>query len=48
MLLERGADSRVVQDLMGWSTAAMAEIYQHVRPVMHAHAAAMLDEALGE
>jgi integrase len=45
-LLERGVDPRVVQDLMGWSTAAMAEIYQHVRPVMHAQVTAMLDEAL--
>jgi integrase len=48
MLLERGADPRLVQDLMGWSTARMAEIYQHVRPVLHAQAAAMLDEALGD
>jgi integrase len=47
MLLERGADPRLVQDLMGWSTAAMAEIYTHVRPVMHERARAMLDEALG-
>jgi integrase len=47
MLLERGADPRLVQDLMGWSTARMAEIYQHVRPVMHERAVSMLDEALG-
>lgn len=47
MLLEQGADPRVVQDLMGWSTAAMAQIYQHVRPVMHARVVSMLDEALG-
>lgn len=48
MLLERGADPRLVQDLMGWSTARMAEIYVHVRPVMHERARSMLDEALGE
>lgn len=47
ILLERGVDPRVVQDLMGWSSAAMAQIYQHVRPVMHAQVTAMLDEALG-
>ena len=47
MLLEQGMDPRVVQDLMGWSTAAMAEIYVHVRPVMHARAVATLDEVLG-
>jgi integrase len=47
-LLEQGVDPRVVQDLMGWSTAAMAQIYQHVRPVMHAQVTAMLDEALGD
>ena len=40
-------DPRVVQDLMGWSTAAMAEIYQHVRPAMHARAVAKLDEVFG-
>jgi integrase len=42
-LLEAGEDPRVVQDLMGWSTAAMAEIYQHVRPVMHARVVSSLD-----
>ena len=47
MLLEQGMDPRVVQDLMGWSTAAMAEIYQHVRPAMHARAMAALDEVFG-
>ena len=46
-LLEQGEDPRVVQDLMGWSTAAMAEIYQHVRPVMHARVVARLDERFG-
>ena len=46
-LLEQGMDPRVVQDLMGWSTASMAEIYVHVRPVMHQRATAMLDQAFG-
>jgi integrase len=46
-LLEQGIDPRVVQDLMGWSTAAMAEVYQHVRPAMHARALAALDQAFG-
>jgi len=48
MLLEQGADARVVQDLMGWSSAKMAEVYQHVRPVMHARVVSMLDEVLGD
>jgi len=48
MLLEGGMDPRLVQDLMGWSTAAMAQIYQHVRPVMHERAVSMLDEVLGD
>lgn len=47
-LLEQGEDPRVVQDLMGWSTAAMAEIYQHVRPVMHARAVTKLDGVFGQ
>jgi integrase len=47
MLLEGGADPRLVQDLMGWSSARMAEVYQHVRPAMHARAVAMMDEMLG-
>ncbi len=47
ILLEQGMDPRVVQDLMGWSTASMAEIYVHVRPVMHERATAMLDQAFG-
>jgi integrase len=46
-LLEQGEDPRVVQDLMGWSTAAMAEIYQHVRPVMHARVVSSLDKRFG-
>jgi len=47
-LLEAGMDPRLVQDLMGWSTAAMAQIYVHVRPVMHERAVTMLDEVLGD
>jgi len=47
-LLEQGADPRVVQDLMGHSSAELLKIYQHVRPVMHARAAAMLDELYGD
>jgi integrase len=46
-LLEQGEDPRVVQDLMGWSTAAMAEIYTHVRPVMHARVASSLNARFG-
>ena len=46
-MLEAGEDPRVVQDLMGWSTAAMAEIYTHVRPVMHARVVARLNERFG-
>ncbi len=46
-LLEQGEDPRVVQELMGWSTAAMAEIYQHVRPVTHARVLSSLDKRFG-
>lgn len=46
-LLEQGEDPRVVQELMGWSTAAMAEIYQHVRPVTHARVVSSLDRRFG-
>ena len=46
-LLEAGEDPRVVQDLMGWSTAAMAEIYQHVRPAMHRRVVERLDKRFG-
>jgi integrase len=46
-LLEAGEDPRVVQDLLGWSTAAMAEVYQHVRPAMHARVVARLNERFG-
>jgi integrase len=46
-LLEQGEDPRVVQDLMGWSTAAMAEIYVHVRPSMHRRVVERLDKRFG-
>jgi integrase len=42
-LLESGADPRVVQDIMGWSTLAMTEIYEHVRPALMARAMDALD-----
>jgi integrase len=38
MLLESGTDVRIVQDIMGWSTLAMTEVYQHVRPALAASA----------
>jgi integrase len=47
MLLEEGVDPRVVQELMGWSTASMLKKYQHVRPVMHKLAADAIDRAVG-
>jgi site-specific recombinase XerD len=47
VLMEEGYDPSVMQDLMGWSTAAMAEIYVHVRPVMHARAAESLNRRFG-
>src|SRR5487761_37050 len=47
MLLEQGIDRRIVQDLMGHSSAALLDVYQDVRPVMHQLAADALDRALG-
>ena len=47
VLLEEGVDQRVVQVMMGWSTAAMAEIYQHVRPVLHHQVADVIDRVFG-
>lgn len=47
MLLEAGVDPRVVQAMLGWSTIAMVQRYQHVRPVMHRSVAATLDRVLG-
>ena len=46
-LLENGEDPRVVQDLMGWSSSKMAEIYQHVRPAMHRRVVERLDRRFG-
>lgn len=46
-LLEQGEDPRVVQELLGWSTAAMAQVYQHVRPATHARVVASLDKRFG-
>lgn len=46
-LLEQGEDPRTVQELMGWSSAAMAQVYQHVRPVTHARVVASLDRRFG-
>lgn len=46
-LLEQGEDPRVVQDLLGWSSAAMAQVYQHVRPVAHARVVSSLDKRFG-
>jgi integrase len=43
MLLESGTDPRVVQDIMGWSTLAMTEVYQHVRPALQQRALDALD-----
>jgi integrase len=42
-LLEEGTDPRVVQDIMGWSTLAMTEIYQHVSPALMTRAMDALD-----
>ena len=46
-LLEAGEDPRVVQDLLGWSTAAMAELYVHVRPLSHRRVTERLDKRFG-
>lgn len=46
-LLEQGEDPRVVQDLMGWSSAKMAEVYQHVRPASHARVLSSLNKRFG-
>lgn len=47
MLLEAGTDPRVVQAMLGWSTLAMLQRYQHVRPVMHKAVADTIDAVLG-
>ena len=46
MLLEQGIDPRVVMALLGWSSQAMLDVYQHVRPVLHQQAADAIDRAL--
>lgn len=50
ILLEEGVDPRVVQEMMGWTVAAMHAMlkrYQHVRPVLHQHVAEVLDRVFG-
>ncbi len=46
MLLEMGEDPRVVQELLGHSTTALLQVYQHVSPEVMARAVGRLDEAL--
>jgi integrase len=46
-LMEEGVDPRVVQAMMGWSTAEMAKIYKHVRPVLHQQVADVIDRVFG-
>ena len=48
ILLEGGADPRLVQELMGHSSTALLQVYQHVRPVLHERALGILDQALGD
>lgn len=48
MLLEAGMDRRIVQEMMGWSSAKMAEVYQHVRELAHRQVVDALDRVLGE
>jgi len=45
MLLEMGEDPRVVQELLGHSTTALLQVYQHVRPELLARSVARIDEA---
>lgn len=47
MLLEEGTDPRVVQELMGHSSTRMLQVYQHVRPVMHARVVSSIDKLFG-
>lgn len=46
-LLEAGEDPRTVQDLLGWSSAQMAEIYVHVRSLTHRRVVERLDRRFG-
>lgn len=46
VLLLMGVDSRVVMDMMGWSTVAMLKRYQHVLDEMKAAAADAMGSAL--
>jgi len=45
MLLEQGVDPRVVQAMLGHSTAALLARYQHVRPLMHQAVSDAVDRA---
>jgi integrase len=46
-LMEEGVDPRVVQAMMGWSTAEMAKVYKHVRPLVHRQVAEVIDRVFG-
>jgi len=47
MLLEGGVDARVVQEILGHASADFTRrAYQHVRPVLHEHAAGVIDAIL--
>jgi len=48
MLLEAGEDPRVVQAMLGHSTGALLQRYQHVRPVLHQRVAGTIDRVLGD
>jgi integrase len=48
MLLEAGEDPRVVQAMLGHSTGALLQRYQHVRPVLHQRVADTIDRVLGD
>jgi integrase len=46
LLLVQGVDARVVMEILGWSTAAMAKRYQHVVPELRRLAAERMTAAL--
>lgn len=46
MLLEQGVDPRVVQAMLGHSSAALLTRYQHVRPLMHQAVSDAVDRAV--